>query len=106
MSFKGKDTFSKWGRRRRFSSLGKAANRRFSPGTWILWSLAIVRLFVVVGAARCAAPEPGPSPLLVYYRKENLAVMSETVQTPSVCQQTKGYNSLLADRQAISRTTA
>ena len=31
-----------------------------------------------------------PLSFSVYYRKENLAVMSETVQTPCVCQQTKG----------------
>src|SRR5580698_6573950 len=40
MSFKDKDTFSKWGNKRSYSSLGKATNNRFSPGTWILRILA------------------------------------------------------------------
>src|SRR4029077_20404929 len=87
--FKGKDTFSKWACRRSYSSLGKPANSRFLPGTWMLRGLAMVRLLAAVGTGRCAAPEPGPRPPLVYCCKKKPAVMSETVQTPSVCQQTK-----------------
>src|ERR1700722_6014815 len=49
MSFKGRDTFSKWGSKRSYSSLGKATNSRFSPGTWILRRLAMVRLLATVG---------------------------------------------------------
>jgi chemotaxis response regulator CheB len=42
----------------------------------------------------------------VHYHKKNPVVMSETVQTSCVCQRTKGYNGLLADRRAISATVA
>ena len=42
------------------------------------------------GRGRCAAPGLGPLHFSLYYRKKNLAVMSETVQTLCVCQQTKG----------------
>jgi hypothetical protein len=51
----------------------------------ILRRLAMVRLLVAVEAGRCGAPGPG---LLGPLSQKKPAVMSETVQTPCVCQQT------------------
>jgi hypothetical protein len=84
MSLKGKDTFSKWGCSRAKSSLGKLANNRFWPVTWILRRFANVRLLAAVGTdGRSAAPGPHPCHFRFIITKEFLAVMSETVQTLS-----------------------
>jgi hypothetical protein len=84
MSLKGKDTFSKWGSSRSKSSLGKAANSRFWPVTWILRRFANVRLLAAVGMGD-GPPRPDPTLVILVplSQKKILAVMSETVQTPS-----------------------
>src|ERR1700722_8223617 len=98
MSFKGRDTFSKWGSKRSYSSLGKAANSRFSPGTWILRGLAMVRLLAAVETGD-GAPHQAPALVLpgpLSHRKSCCHVGN---RTDAVCLPTDKRIEWSADRQ-------
>src|SRR5437879_2878297 len=88
MSLKAKETLSRRDIRRSYSLLGRADNNRFSPGTWIRRGLAIVSLLATGRAGSGSARNPAGLLGFIIANK-NLTVMSETVQTSSVCQQTK-----------------
>src|SRR5271157_4854323 len=84
MSRKVKDTFSKWGSKRSYSSLGKATNSRFSPGTWILRSLAIVRLFAAVGTGD-GGPHQAPALVLLGLLSQRKSCFHVGNRTDAVC---------------------
>src|ERR1700681_3833820 len=84
MSLKGKDTFSKWGSKRSYSSLGNATNSRFSPGTWILRSFAIVRLLAAVGTGD-GAPHQAPALVLLRLLSQRKSCRHVGNRTDAVC---------------------
>src|SRR5580704_16711626 len=84
MSLKGKDTFSKCGSKRSYSSLGKATNSRFSPGTWILRSLAIVCLLAAVGTGN-AVPHKAPALDLLGLLSQRKSCRHVGNRTDAVC---------------------
>src|ERR1700686_5269585 len=99
MSLKGKDTFSKWGSKRSYSSFGKATNNRFSPGTWTLRRLAIVRFLSAVGTSKAPRTRPRPLSFWGYYRKKE-SCRHVGNRTDAVC--------LLADKRiewSVARQT-
>src|ERR1700730_4567561 len=106
MSLKGKDTFSKWGSKRSYSSLGKAANSRFSPGTWILRSLAICTL-PFCGRDREGAPRQAPTVVFLRLLWQKKSCRHVGNRTDALCLPADKKIEWSADRQtrAISRTT-
>src|SRR5271166_2313183 len=84
MSLKGKDTWCKWGSRRSYSSLGKATNSRFSPGTWILRSLAKVRLLAGVGTGDDTV-HPAPALILLGLLSQRKSCRHVGNRTDAVC---------------------
>jgi hypothetical protein len=80
MSFKGKDTVSKWGSSRLKSSFGKVANSRFWPVTKILRRFANGRSSPRWDRRTVRRARTPPRQFRFHYHKKILAVMSGTVQ--------------------------